>query len=322
MLSASSLNELAAAGIERVAVAIGVFDGVHRGHQRILAALCETAERCSAVPVVVTFQPHPRALLSGHDEPPQLMTRDQQRRVLAELGVQALVVLPFTRELAALEAHRFVERFLVRTGVRVCGVCVGRRWRFGAGGTGTAQVLEQEGARHGFRVCSVPEFLWYGKPASSTRIRRAIMEGNLRKAARMLGRPHTVDGTVSHGRGLGGDLFGCATANLQTAGVLLPPPGVYAATGVDLSGEVGSSPLPGVAYVGRAPTVTRELGEEEPGADFVEFHLFDFSGDLYGRHMAVGFVERLRGDRVFASFETLRIQIRADCSRARDVLMG
>lgn len=306
-----------AAAPATVAVACGVFDGVHRGHQQILASLLELAAKTGALPVALTFEPHPRMLVRPHAPPLRLTSLSQKVRILGRLGVQAVVVLPFTEAVAGMPPAEFVAACLRPAGVTLTGICVGESWRFGAEGAGDTALLRRLGGEGGFYVVPVPEFLYYRRPVSSTRIRRALGHGRLEFAERLLGRPYAIEGTVAHGKGLGDAVLSCPTANIAVGGQLLPPYGVYAAAGTvdpDLPGAAQRR-YAGIAYVGPAATFAVPGGAR--GTPVLEFHLFDFSGDLYDRRVEVEFLEFVRPDRVFPTVADLKEQIRQDVAVAR-----
>ncbi len=323
MRFASSLPELyRTAAVRDVAVAIGVFDGVHRGHRRILSALVDLARRCGADPVVMTFDPHPRAVLVSLEAAPKRLTaRAQQFRLLHDAGIHSVVVLPFTRGLATLSADEFIATNLLAGTGRLRGVCVGRTWRFGADGCGNTDVLTRAGRLHGFEAVSVPEVLWYGRPISSTRIRRALAAGRLRSARRMLGRPYALFGRVVHGRGLGQASFDCPTANIACAGMQLPLTGVYAARARIAETEYGelAAAEDGILYLGAAPTLQSKAPQ---GIDPVaEFHFFRTPRTpLYGQYLEVEPVVRIRPDQRFPSIAALREQIHRDIETASQAL--
>ncbi len=313
MRTASGIPELAALGLHRVVAALGVFDGVHAGHRRVIEGTVALARSLDAAPIVVTFRPHPREVLRP-DQAPALLSTDRQKvRLLGELGVQAVVFLEFTPAFADLGAEAFVQRYLAVADPQVVGLSVGSDWRFGHQGEGTVEVLAELGRQYGFVVQPALEVEDGSEPISSTRIRAAVASGDLVLAARFLGHPYAVQGTVSHGKGQGDRAFGCPTANLDEPRVQLPPNGVYAAV-ARLDDE--DRQLPGIAYVGQAPT----MGADAHPRPVVELHLFDFSGDLYGRCVEVEFHEFLRGDQVFANRTELREQIERDVARAQRIL--
>lgn len=290
-------------GARPLVMALGVFDGVHRGHQAIFRELLAQGERLGGEPAAVFFDPHPRVVLGRGSAPLQLSgTADRMAR-MRDLGIQHIVCFPFTRELAALSPAEFYRRYL--QGLDIRGYCVGEDWRFGAGNAGDGASLR---ALSGVEVQVVPPVLYEGKTVSSTRIRAALECGEVREAAAMLGRPYRLCGAVCHGQGLGSAALSYPTANVVGHGVQLPAFGVYAARG-----EVDGVRHDGIVYVGDAPTMR--------GHDvIVEMHMFDFAGDLYGRELSVEFVERLRESRVFASPEALKEQIAKDVQEARRIL--
>lgn len=321
MRTVASLAELTAhAGPERVALACGVFDGVHLGHQAIVHELVGLAGRTGATPVIVTFDPHPRAVLHPHAAPALLSTAAQKERWFAEHGVTAMVVLPFSAAMAALSPREFLLTHLQAAGMTVTGVCVGNGWRFGARGAGDTVLLADLGRELGFETRCVPEVIYYGEPVSSTRIRRALAHGNLPLAHRMLGRDYAVEGVVEHGKGIGGKDLECPTANVSAAGKVLPPFGVYAAFGTvsPERGDSGARRFGGVAYVGHAPTIPEADGKPSK-LPRLEFHLFDYRGDLYGLNVEVEFTEFIRPDEVFPTVADLRRQLDLDLARARTV---
>lgn len=311
-----SLTEAAArVGATRLSLAVGVFDGVHCGHRKVIDTLCAEARRNGSMPVVVTFSPHPREVLAPACAPQLLTTPCQQRRVLRDLGCADVVFLPFSRKLAELSPKAFIEEYICVSGLDIALVCVGSAWRFGRRGSGTAAVLTDLGCEFGFEVIPVRELLAGDEPVSSTRIREAVSEGQMEKAEELLGRPYAIESEVRRGRGLGGELFSCPTANLSDSRVVLPPHGVYAAwAAVDPDKANAGRLLPGIVYVGAAPTVVQNA---EP---LLELHLFDINENLYGRRIEVRFAGFLRPDRVFPGPDALREQIALDISQAKELL--
>ena len=319
MKTVSHFSELAQQGLSRAVVACGVFDGVHRGHQRILASLVQLAEACDCEPVVVTFYPHPRSVLQPDGAPPLLTTAEQKVELLLGYGASAVVALRFSRELAALSPRAFLTRHLLSDAVHVAGICVGAAWRFGARGEGDTTTLCELDDEFGFRVVSVPEATFYGKAISSTRIRHSLSSGRVRFAQRLLGRPYTVRGIVEHGKGIGAAQLDYPTANLRAKGILLPLDGVYAARAHLVGAASAVEVFPGIAYVGTSPTVPLGPGQAERGRAF-EFHQFDFVGNLYGRTLDVELVEFIRPDHTFSKLAVLREQICRDVAQAQAIL--
>jgi riboflavin kinase/FMN adenylyltransferase len=312
-----SLEEARVAGrVRGCAVAIGNFDGVHLGHQRLIALARELAHARGAPAVVLTFEPHPVRVLRPKLAPPLIAPLPRKLELLAEAGTDATVVQPFDLGYAATSAEAFVARDLAG-GLGCADVVVG--YDFTAGHErARVDALRPLAAAHGIRLHVVEPVTSDGLVVSSTKVREFLLEGNVEAAALLLTRPHDVDGVVERGAGRGRG-FGFATANVRTA-ALLPANGVYAIRAA-LGGRVGSRGLEGatlhdgVCNVGVKPTV------EANAAVTAEAHLFDFAGrDLYGERIRVAFVARLRDERRFPSVEALRAQIAEDAERAREVL--
>lgn len=316
MIVTASVDGLSAKGLARAVVACGVFDGVHRGHQKLLHALVDLSRRHRALPAVLTFDPHPRAVLYPDNPPALLSTNSQKIALFEQYGAQAAVILNFSRDLASRSADEFLHQYLLSSGLQLAGICVGAKWRFGARGEGDVGFLRRAGVRHGFEVVSVDELHWYGKPVSSTRIRAALRAGRLKTAERLLGRPYALRGQVIHGRGIGASTFQCPTANIDVVELLLPPSGVYAARGTLLQQKGRGKGLPkdGVAYIGRAPTMTRGNADV-----VVEFHFFGGGQDLYGRTIEVELLEYLRTDQAFDSVDALHRRMQHDMMQAKTV---
>jgi riboflavin kinase/FMN adenylyltransferase len=285
-------------------LALGVFDGVHVGHRAVIGRAVKAAAACGATAGVLTFEPHPIRLLAPEKAPRRLLASvEHKQAIVGEMGVGLLVVVPFTREFAGLEAGEFVAQLVAAaSGLRMVGI--GEDWKFGKGRGGDVGLLRSEGEKHDFEVVAVPPVMMQGERVSSTRIRQAIRDGNLDAAARMLGRRYGVAGVVIEGRKLGRTI-GFPTVNLAVADEQMPPEGVW-----KVKVRVDGAEFEGVANLGRRPT----LG----GTDrTLEAHLFDFDSDLYGRWIEVEFGSFLREERKFGSVEELREQIEADVARAR-----
>ena len=296
---------------DRSVVTTGTFDGVHLGHQAILRYLVERARDQSGVPTVVTFDPHPRAVVGGHAVP-LLTTLDERADLLAALGVERFVVLTFTRDLSLLEPEAYVEQVLRET-IGLREIVIGYDHRFGRGRSGGRETLEALGARDGFSVDVIPEQIERGVTVSSTQIRRLLLEeGDAEAAAALLGRPYRLSGTVVHGDGRG-RLVGFPTANVQPADSrkLVPRIGVYAVRAQVPGGE----PVAAMMNVGRRPTF------ETDGAVKIEVHLLDWGGDLYGRTLGVEVVARLRDEQRFDGVEALVAQLHEDRAEAAAALV-
>lgn len=302
------LESLAPLGWASPAVTVGNFDGMHRGHQALAAAVVREARAASGTAVVLTFDPHPSRVLAPERAPATLMTIPQRAELLGALGIERLAVLPFTRELSQYPPEDFAGRVLLGClGVRV--VVVGANFRFGRGRAGDIAGLTALGAASGFRVHGVPPVLLDEAPISSTRVREAVARGDFAAARELLGRRHFLDGAVVRGLARGRTL-GLATANLDPLNETLPHGGVYACFARVLP---DGDALPAVVNVGRRPTFGG-------GALLVEAHLLDFEGDLYGRVLRLEFEARLRDERRFDGPQALLAQVREDIACARRLL--
>jgi len=292
---------------EPIAVAIGVFDGVHRGHQALIARVQEEARRLDATAAVLTFDPHPARVLRPENAPRLLTSTPHKQQLIEKLGVKLLVLQAFDRDFAAQAPEEFIRQ-LAAGANPLKSVCVGHQWAFGKGRSGNVDLLRREGAEQGFEVVEIPPVQIEGETVSSTRIRQAIENGDFAAAEKCLGRPYTILGTVEHGEQLGGRI-GFPTANLSAHSEQFPPNGVYAVRAL-----VGNDSLKGVANIGIRPTVAAR------GARTLEVHLFDFREDLYGCDVEVRFETKLRDEQKFASLDALKAQIRQDCETARHFL--
>ena len=286
-------------------LAIGNFDGIHRGHQAILRAAVQRAARTKDVATALTFDPSPRRVLRPESAPLRVSTNAQRMDWFGTVGLESAVVLPFTLDLARLSPEEFVEQILVR-GLHVRAVLVGENFRFGHQQSGNVALLRELGARHGFAVEVVPPVALDGEIVSSTAIRREIAAGNVTHAARLLGRPFALTGEIVSGTGTG-RRFTFPTLNLKPEQELLPARGVYV-TRTLLEGETRSRRS--VTNVGMRPTFNG-------AALSVETHLLDFSGEVTAKRMDVRFWKRLREEKKFASPEELRAQIARDIVAAR-----
>jgi riboflavin kinase/FMN adenylyltransferase len=285
-------------------LALGNFDGVHRGHRKILDRVRRVATEHGATPVVMTFDPHPSRVVRPDKAPALLMTTAQKLRTLEEAGVQGAAIVRFTYELSQWDPETFVRTVLVDW-LRVAEVWVGANFLFGHDRTGNFSMLRTLGARYGFKAEKIDPIRYKDFVVSSTRIRRLISEGRVDEAGALLGHEYWLDGRVEPGARRGAQI-GFPTANLCSDNELLPPLGVYATTAT-----VGEIVYPSVTNIGVRPTV------DTSGRVTVETHIFDFDKDLYGAPIRIGFVQRLRDERAFASIDLLKGQIAADCQRAR-----
>jgi riboflavin kinase/FMN adenylyltransferase len=285
------------------AVALGTFDGVHFGHRAILGTALARARAVGIEAVACTFDPHPMEVLQPDRAPLPIMPLEERLQLIGDLGVDAVVVLPFTRELAAIEPEAFVKDVLLSR-LHAREIVVGYNHRFGRGARGDARLLEELAGRLGFLAHVVPPMTVDGAAVSSTEIRAALQRGDVSAAARWLGRPYGIAGMVTSGAGRGRTL-GFPTANIAPDRTLLVARGVYRGQ-VMVEGASHTA----VVNVGVRPT----FGET---ALAVEAHLLDFTGDLYGRTVRLDFLDRLRDEMRFGSVEDLKAQVARDIAAAR-----
>ncbi len=292
----------------RPVVTLGNFDGVHLGHQRLIHAVVDLAGVTGGPSIAVTFEPHPVSVLRPEAAPKRIITPEQKQELIAALGVDLLVVIPFTPELSRKEPAEFVHQVLVEK-LRAAEVILGGNFRFGRQRAGDLATLRELGEKEGFRVREIAPTFHEGRLISSSAIRAALVEAKVQEAAAMLGRPYFVDGRVVPGDGRGAQI-GFPTANLELTDDLLLSDGVYV-TSARL-GETGGaySVHSGMSHIGRRPTFGIETRA-------VETHLFDFSGEIYGRDLRLFFHQRLRGTVAFESGEALRRQLARDQEQAR-----
>jgi riboflavin kinase / FMN adenylyltransferase len=287
-------------------LALGNFDGLHRGHVKIIERVNRRAGERGSTSVVMTFDPHPPRVVRPDKAPPLIMTKAQRLEAIAATGIQGTAVVRFTHELSQWDPETFVRAVLVDW-LRVAEVWVGANFLFGRDRAGNFSLLRALGARYGFRAEKIDPVRYREFVVSSTRIRRLIGEGRVDEAGALLGHSYYVDGTVVEGARRGREL-GCPTANLDVVNELVPPNGVYATT-VQLDSVIH----PSITNIGVRPTFGDSV---QP---VVETHVLGFEGDLYGAPMRLGFVQRLRDERAFESVEQLRAQIDADRQRARSL---
>ena len=288
-------------------LAIGVFDGVHLGHQAVISTSARHAKEAGGTPVVVTFDPHPAKVLRPDDAPHLLTATEHKIALIRDLGVAHLLVLHFDQDFAGTSPEDFVEQ-LVTHAQSLREICVGHEWSFGQGRAGNLALLKKLGAIRNFEVVGVEAVKLNGEVVSSTAIRRAVAEGDLTRATQMLGREYTILGTVKAGEKLGRKL-GFPTANISAHSEQFPPNGVYVA-----EARLGGKLHRGVANLGYRPTVNAELQER-----LLELHLFDLDRDIYGEEIEVRFVRYLRAERKFDNLDALREQIARDVKLARDL---
>ncbi len=301
-----------------VVLAAGFFDGMHKGHQLVLASTIERSREIGGQAWVLTFDRHPLAVLAPSKCPPLLCSLEERLHLLEKSGVDGVLLLEFSRQLAVQEPETFIRWLCgkprsegepvsrVSSTAKLSEIRCGDNWRFGRRAAGTPELLAQYGKLYGFRVVIVPFAAYQGVEISSTRIRYAVREGRLEDATAMLGRPYSVRDVVVRGRGAGQALC-VATANVHPRADVLPPNGVYAVR-VGVEGVSHN----GVANLGIHPT----FADVKPEHAILETHLLDFDGDLYGKTIELSFLARLRDECVFASAEALNVQIAEDVRQA------
>ncbi|MFN6962403.1 MAG: bifunctional riboflavin kinase/FAD synthetase [Pyrinomonadaceae bacterium] len=283
---------------------LGVFDGLHLGHQRIMRTVVERARAVGAVATAITFDPHPRAVLHPESAPPLLQTLDQRLANFEVLGIEQAIVINFTREFASQPADDFL-REIVHDRLHAREVYLGKGFAFGRDRGGNIDLLRAMSRELGFFADEVDEVQLRGRRISSSAIRHLLLEGRVDLARRMLGRPYGVEGVIVRGNQRG-HTIGFPTANLQPHNRVIPKFGVYA-TSTLVDGTWRRS----ITNVGVRPTF--ETGEVEPS---IETYIFDFDGDLYGDVLRVRFLHRIRDERRFGGIDELKAQIARDCSRA------
>jgi riboflavin kinase/FMN adenylyltransferase len=285
-------------------LALGNFDGLHRGHMKIIDRVRQRAGERGGTSAAMTFEPHPPRVVRPDKAPALLMTREQKIEALSRSGMQGVAVVRFTHDLSLWDPEKFVRTVLVEW-MRVSEVWVGANFLFGHERAGTFTVLRSLGARYGFRAEKIDPVRYKDFVVSSTRVRRLVAEGRVDEAGALLGHHYFLDGTVVQGAGRGREI-GVPTANVATSNELTPPTGVYA-TFVTVDGVVH----PAVTNIGMRPT----FGDVDKPV--IEAHLLDADRDLYGSTVRLSFVQRLRDERTFPDVDALRAQIDADCRSAR-----
>jgi riboflavin kinase / FMN adenylyltransferase len=290
------------------ALTIGNFDGVHLGHQAMLAQLRAAAEARKLPACVMTFEPHPREFFTPHDAPARLTSLREKLELLANFGVDRTYVCPFNRHFSSLTAQQFIEDLLVAR-LQTRWLLVGDDFRYGARRAGDFAQLAEAAPCAGFELSTMASFTHQGERVSSTAVRHALAQGNLARAKELLGRSYSISGRVMHGNKLGREI-GFPTANVQMRHNRPPLAGIFA---VHLH-VAENGVLPGVASLGLNPTVSNSTQAK------LEVHVFDFNDDLYGQHVQVEFLKKLRDEEKYIDLDTLKKQIQIDADHARDFL--
>ena len=302
------LDELAAAAPPRDSyLTVGVFDGVHLGHQHLFAALVREAARADCLAGVVTFRNHPSTVLVPGTVIPALTAAEEQVRLIQELGIDFVVLATFTLEVSKMTAEEFVS--LLQRQLRMRGLVVGPDFALGHHREGTPEVLKELGRKQGFSVTVVESFTLDGHIVNSTAIRTALAQGDVRAASSLLGRPFTIEGTVVRGDHRGGSVLNYPTANVQAAsGMMVPGDGIYATWA-----HFGGQRYKAATSIGVRPT----FGSNERT---VEAFILDYHGDLYNKSMKLEFIRHLRDEVEFESVEKLKEQMDRDVEQVRQVL--
>jgi len=287
---------------------IGNFDGAHLGHQAVFKHLLREGARLGVPATVISFEPHPLEFFCPQAAPARLTRLREKLSVLEEAGIERVMLLEFGAKLAAMTADDFVQQALIE-GLGIRYLLVGDDFRFGQGRAGDIKMLRKAGEQHGFGVDSMDTVVVDEERISSTRVREALARGDLELARRCLGRPYRICGRVVYGDQRGRSI-GFPTANIGLHRKASPLHGVFA---VQVYG-LGDQPVPGAANIGNQPTVDGDRRY------LLEVHLFDFDQDIYGRHLEVEFIKRLRDEKRFDTFEQLRRQIERDAHAARKIL--
>lgn len=296
---------------KKTVVAIGVFDGVHLGHRKILESAVKIAKEMRAQAAAITFNPHPASVLTPENAPPSLISFKHRLRLMRSIGIKRCVVINFTKRFAKTAPESFVKNILVNK-LNAGWVVIGEDFSFGRQRQAGCDFLKKEGKRFGFAVMPVKIVRYKGHPISSSLIRHCIRKGSLAFAKRLLGRPFTVLGTVVRGRRLGREL-GFPTANINPHHEVVPPKGVYA-----VLVNAGGDRFGGVLNIGRRPTFYGRYREDEEPT--IEVYIFNFSKRIYGKDIEVEFVRKIRSEKKFKGPETLKRQIKEDVQNAKEAV--
>ncbi len=289
-------------------VTIGNFDGVHRGHQKIFHKVIENAKKVKGTSITITFDPHPIQLISPEKGVKMLTPFVEKARLIERLGIDILLCIDFNDEFAQLRPDDFVRHVLVEK-LGAIHVIVGHDYRFGRGKKGTTEMLRRRGKKYGFKVNIVRNKVMFNSVVSSSRVRSLLLRGRVCEAASLLGRSYHIEGDVVSGAGRGAKILDTPTANLSTPNELVPKDGVYV-----VKVKMNDTVYDGVANIGRNPT----FGESNEIS--YETHLFDYKGDLRGKHLKIHFIDRLRDERAFHDADELKMQIAKDIETAKFIL--
>ena len=315
MIQVSCISDLIPYDLREISLGLGNFDALHLGHQHLIQTLHRQAQVEGSQPVVLSFSPAPREILYPDLPRNRLLSQEYKLHLLKNCHIPAVVMLPFDTDIAAQGPEEFIESILQDDAISLRSIVVGKNWRFGHNAAGDINLLRCLAVTHAFTVIAVEDVCYNGTVISSTTIREAVRQGKLEYCHRLLGRPFSVFGLVTRGKGIAAANLNCPTANLVMNSDCHPPPGVYAGRArIDptLDTERSVDEYSGIIYVGR-----RQSLNDHPS---LEIHLFDFEQDLYGRSLEIQFIRQIRKDRVFADEQTPREQIDRDIARTRRFL--
>jgi len=285
-------------------IAIGIFDGLHRGHQRVINRVIKQAHQCCGTAVVMTFNPHPLHVLKPQKKLPLITSLELREKLLMNMGIQVCWFVRFTQNFAKISPSRFIEQYLIKR-MPPHTVIVGDDFRFGRNRDGTLNLFKKAGQKYNFSVQTVTTTRGERKNISSTEIRQHILDGKLKEASRLLGRPFAIQGKVVHGESLGRKL-GFPTANIKRQRQVTPAPGVYVVH-VQLNNQM----YPAMAYVGRRPSIKLNAQLN------IEVNIFDFNYDIYGEEITIFFHKKIRDEKKFDSRQALVQNINSDEEKAR-----
>lgn len=311
MKTVFNLDSLAEMDINRVAIACGIFDGMHLGHQKILQKLIEISRQNMAEPVIMTFSPHPQELFQPNVSFKYIYPESRKMKFFEECGIKAVVQLPFTKELSELSAENFLKKYLLPDKIIITDFCVGSNWSFGFKKSGDAKFLEQSNLID-FNIHAVTEKLYEKEKISSSKIRKQLLLGEFKNSEKMLGRKFSILGSVERGWGIATDVLNYPTANLKTEGNIDFFKGVYAVRIRYFDkNDKASKFFDGICNIGESPTFPQKMNKNVNDT-FLEVHLINYEGNLYNHIVEVIFISKIRDEIQFSGAESLKKQILKD----------
>ena len=312
-INVNSIDSLARYNIKKISIAIGIFDGVHKGHLHLLNRLKEIAKKTNSTPVVLSFYPHPKEFFKKSNASSQLISQEKKIELLHQAGVEAVVTLPFTKNFSLQQPKEFIDNILLSSQMQIKGICVGRNWRFGYKGQGDISILKHFAEKGHFIFSAVDEINCGERIVSSTTIRHNLAIGLLDSANEMLTRSYTLRGEVIEGLNIATKKLECPTANLKINLGIIPPNGVYAGTAKIAGTEIKHN---AVIAIGDAPTFKhfKDLKNK------FEVHIFGLTENLYGKEIEVEMIKYVREERFYSSGEKLKAQIQKDIIEVKKIL--